>query len=54
MMTINEDKEMITDHRSQAFERCWFREPNANGFGYVWCYQIRFEDGTTRTVRGLV
>ena len=54
MAPISEDKEMLTDHRSQAFERIWCREVNAQGTGYVWCYQIRWDDGTVRTVRGLV
>ena len=54
MMTISEDKELLSDHRSQAFERCWFREMNSMGTGYQWCYQIRFADGTLRTIRGLV
>ena len=48
-----EDKEMITDHRSKAFERYWFKELNAAGTGYVMSYQIRWDDGTVRTIRGV-
>ena len=44
---------MITDHRSKAFERYWFKELNAAGTGYVMSYQIRWDDGTVRTIRGV-
>lgn len=36
----------------RPFERSWFREHNAAG-KLVWNYTITFDDGTTRTVRGL-
>jgi hypothetical protein len=52
MMTIAEDRELMTDHRSQAFERCWFKEQTSAG-KVVWSYMIKWDDGTCRTVRGL-
>ena len=52
MMTICEDKEMLTDHRSMAFERHWYKELNAAGTGYIRCYVIRWDDVTCRTVKG--
>ena len=37
----------------RSFERTYFRLPAPNGAGFIYCYEIRWADGSTRVVHGV-
>ena len=36
--------------RERSFERVFYKKPAFNGQGFVYCYEIRWADGTSRVV----
>ena len=40
-------------HSIRSFERIYFRMPAPNGAGFIYGYEIRWADGSTRLVQGV-
>ena len=36
----------------RAFERCYYKVPTPTGAGFVYCYEIRWPDGSSRRMYG--